>query len=76
MARKETASEKRTEKVNLVMQPTLARQVKLLALSQNSSLSDFVCGLVERAVQRNSALIERFEKAQKQAMEEFVSDDD
>lgn len=72
MPRKPIGAEKRSEKINLVVTPTLNNKIKTLADSQGISLNEFIVALLEGAVKKNSAVIEKFEKARRAAIKSYV----
>lgn len=72
MPRKPIGAEKRSEKINLVVPPTLYNEVKTLADSQGVSLNELIISFMEGAVKKNSSVIEKFEKARRAAIKNYV----
>ena len=72
MPRKTKGAEKRSDKINLVVTPTLNNKIKTLADSQGLSLNELIILLMEGAVKKNAALIEEFEQAKKAAIKSYV----
>ena len=72
MPRKPIGAEKRSEKINLVVTPTLNKKIKTLADSQGVSINELIISFMEGAVKKNSAVIEKFEKARRAAIKSYV----
>ena len=65
-------NERRSERISLVLTPTLNDKIRALADSQGLSLNDFVIFLIEGAVKKNAALIEEFERLRREAKNQYV----
>lgn len=72
MPRKTISAEKRSEKISLVVPATLSNKIKLLADSQGVSVNELVISFLQGAVDKNSALIDSFEKARQAAIDSYV----
>ena len=72
MARKPTGEDKRQARISLLFTQTLYDKVVLLADSQGQSVNNFVEGLLEKAVEKNSAVIDEFQSARLKAKQSYV----
>lgn len=72
MSRKPLDDEKRSAKINLVVTPTLGNKIRMLADSQGLTLNEYITQLLEFAVSKNTAVIEKFEQARQAALKAYV----
>lgn len=72
MARKPTGDKKRESRISLLFTQELNDKVIMLADSQGQSVNKFIEGLVENAVEKNSAVIEEFQSARLKAKQSYV----
>ena len=75
MPRKPLATEKRESRINLLLTPTLYKNVVALADSQSLTLNEFCTRLLDRTVKKNLSVIEEFQAARTNAKENYVDDD-
>lgn len=75
MARKYFEGERRESRVSLIVIPSLYRDVATLADSQGVSINELVVRLLEKTVDKNSELINRFRQARDSARSDFADVD-
>lgn len=72
MPRKTTGTEKRDKAIPLTLTPSLSESIKTLAESQGLSRNEFVIRLLEKTVEKNREVIDKFQKAKNDAKLDFV----
>jgi hypothetical protein len=75
MPRKPIATEKRESRINLLLVPSLYKNIVTLADSQELSINEFITRLLEKTAEKNSAVIEKFQAARDVAKSEYVDAD-
>lgn len=75
MPRKPMEGEKRESRINIILIPSLYKQIVTLADSQGLSLNEYLTRVIEKTVDKNKNVIEQFQAA-RQAAKEGYSDAD
>ena len=75
MARKPMIGEKREARISVILVPSLYKNVATLADSQNLSINEFVTRMLEKTVEKNQAVIDKFQTARDSAKSDFVDVD-
>ena len=75
MARKPMIGEKREARISVILIPSLYKNVATLADSQNLSINEFVTRMLEKTVEKNQAVIDKFQTARDSAKSDFVDVD-
>ena len=75
MARKPMIGEKREARISVILIPSLYKNVATLADSQNLSINEFVTRMLEKTVEKNQAVIDKFQSARDSAKSDFVDVD-
>ena len=75
MPRKPITDEKRESRLNLLLVPSMYQKVVTLADSQGLSANEFILRILAKTVEKNSAVIEKFQSARDAARSEFVEVD-
>ena len=75
MARKPMIGEKREARISVILVPSLYKNVATLADSQNLSINEFVTRMLEKTVEKNQAVIDKFQSARDSAKSDFVDVD-
>lgn len=73
MPRKPMEGEKRESRINIILIPSLYKQIVTLADSQGLSLNEYLTRVIEKTVDKNKTVIEQFQAA-RQAAKEGYSD--
>lgn len=71
MPRKPMEGEKRESRINIIVVPSLYKQIVTLADSQGVSLNEYLTLLIEKTVNKNQSVIEQFRAARKAAKEGY-----
>ena len=75
MARKPMIGEKREARISVILVPSLYKNVATLADSQNLSINEFVTRMLEKTVEKNQTVIDKFQSARDSAKSDFVDVD-
>ena len=73
MPRKSIDEEKRTERISLIVTPSLFEDIEVLADSQGISVNELVTGVMSDVVKKNAKLITMFKQAREMAKKSFVN---
>ena len=74
MARR-SIGETRQARISLLFTQTLYEKVSMLADSQGVSLNSLIESLIEKAVQKNASVIEKFQAARQEASKAYKNAD-
>ena len=72
MPRKPYEGEKRESRISIIVVPSLYQKMATLADSQGLSVNEFITRLIEKAVEKNASVIEKFQFARQAARESYV----
>ena len=72
MPRKPYEGEKRESRISIIVVPSLYQKAATLADSQGLSVNEFITRLIEKAVEKNASVIEKFQFARQAARESYV----
>lgn len=72
MPRKPYEGEKRESRISIIVVPSLYQKAATLADSQGLSVNEFITRLLEKAVEKNASVIEKFQFARQAARESYV----
>ena len=75
MPRKPITDEKRESRLNLLLVPSMYQKVVTLADSQGLSANEFIVRILAKTVEKNAAVIDKFQSARDAARSEFVEVD-
>ena len=75
MARTRYSEEKRDMRITLLVTKKFYEKITLLAMSQELTTNDFIVKQLEKTIEKNSAVIDKFQSALDTAKENFVDAD-